>query len=1194
MHLKRIELLGFKTFAARTVLELRPGITAIVGPNGTGKSNIADAVRWALGETNPRAVRCRSSDELIFAGGARRASLGLAEVSLVFANEGGWLDLPFSEVRVTRRVYRAGENEYLLNGTRVRLRDVVDLLAGASIHAGGHVVVGQGLVDAVLAMRAEERRLLVENLAGLKQYYLRRDDAEGRLAATEANLTQVDGLIAELQPQVERLAEQAATLVRHREASAELHALQATLFAAQSARLNTRLAQTSVLARTAAEALAAGQRQAVEARAEEDRLHAEVGGVQARLEPLRVRVQELTTARTVLERQREVLAARLAAAATREQEAAEDVARLAARAQDLQASLSAAVTEETAAQQALATSAAPLQAARQAWEQAASARAGALNAHRLAETELDTALRGVARLEAAVAAAEAGVQGFGVELARQEAALQSTQTAMAAAEQSRAQAAQAVESAASLRTQAAAREGEARRALDVARRAEAQALQSRQERHRRLDAQATRRDALREWSRRLEGYGEGVRRLAGSPLTVGVVSQLLHIAQEWRPGIVAYLGGVLEAVVTTDIEPLLHAYRAGQIQGQVRALALDAPDHQAHAGIPADLDQVMAARGLDPAAVAGWAASAVVTASHPALLQALGLDRVLLLTTSTALPAARRVLPVLGLGAVTRDGLALLQDGTIVLGTDERALNELQRRDDLEALEAQIATETDLLAEADRTLAEAQHTARQAAAQHGTLSRAMGEREKALARARDEIRFQERVLARARQDRDAAAPACEAARRELAARQAKYAEDSRRLGTAREVAEAADAGREQARNRLEAAENRLVTLNEETRDQERALATLRDRVRAATTLMQERTRQLESAMSDLGRRTSERDRAARDRQALESQLQEVTGQEQVAVKALTLASAELGPLEQHLAQSGEQMRQIHAAARAAADRLQELERAHAAARRDLDLVKRDLDVLRAQVAAELRLTLDDLPVSQPPSGAQARVRALRAQLEEIGPVNPRADVDHAATAERQTFLADQAADLRSGVARLRAIIVEANAAVRRQFTGTVGDLDGHFAAYFSRLFGGGNARLVACYDAEGLPTGMDIQAQPPGKRTRDLALLSGGERALVALSLLFAMLRVRPVPFCLLDEVEAALDEANTGRFGDILRELGAATQMILITHNRGTMLHADHLIGVTSAETGISTVVSMRAPVDQADAVQGVTATIS
>ena len=288
MYLQRVVLHGFKTFAGRTTLELRPGITAIVGPNGSGKSNIADAVRWALGESNLRHVRCRSTDELIFAGNARRSSLGVAEVSLVFSNDGEWLAIPYSEVRVTRRAYRSGENEYLLNGTRVRLREIVDLLAGASIHAGGHVVVSQGLVDAVLSLRSEERRPVIENLAGLKQFYLRRDDAETRLTQTEANLVHVDALVAELAPQLESLALQAAALRDHRTASDELRRLQQITFGAQAARL-------------AARARTAGQRDA-QALAERDAAKQQVADLAENDEAL---ARKLKTDRAAIEALRE-------------------------------------------------------------------------------------------------------------------------------------------------------------------------------------------------------------------------------------------------------------------------------------------------------------------------------------------------------------------------------------------------------------------------------------------------------------------------------------------------------------------------------------------------------------------------------------------------------------------------------------------------------------------------------------------------------------------------------------------------------------------------------------------------------------------------------------------------------------------------------------------------------------------------
>jgi chromosome segregation protein len=1187
VYLERVELFGFKTFAARTALELRPGITAIVGPNGSGKSNIADAVRWALGETNLRAVRCRASDELIFAGGARRSSLGMAEVSLIFANDGGWLDLPFSEVRVTRRAYRSGEHEYLLNGTRVRLRDVVDLLAGASIHAGGHVVVGQGLVDAVLAMRAEERRVLVENLAGLKQYYLRREDAEGRLSATEANLVQVDGLIAELQPQVARLAQQAEALRHFREAETELRALQGAIYSSQGARLRARLTERVEAASKAEAALELGRRQAAEARAEEDRVQTEISVVLSGVEHGRVRVRELTATQSAAERDREVSAARLAAAVARQHDAGQEVERLTARVRDLQVIWSEAAAEEAQMRQALEVSAPPLQAAKEAHTRIAGERAEALKGHRLAESELDARLRTVSRLEGAVATAAAGIEGFSVELARQEAALQAAQAAFKAAEAAQAGASQGVAAATSLLKQEQAQELEARRTLETARREEAQTASGRQETQRRLDAITARRDALRDWGQQLEGYNESVRQVASMRITRCVVGQMLHIHQDWRSGVIAYLGALFEAVVTDDAASLLQAFGAGQLRGQVRALILDAEVPPPSTGDP---DRIVAACGLRREDVAGWAAEVVAAVSQPQLVHALGLDRVLLLTTPDALLAARRALPALGLAAITRDALALLHDGTLVLGTAERAISMLQRRDDLAALETQLAEAASALQEVDQQFSVAQQAARLAATQHGALRRRVGDGESALARARDELRFQERVLARAGQDGDTAATACERARRELAARRARSGEDGQRLVAAREAAAAARTACEQARKVLESVEARMAGLAERVREEDRALEATRERVQRAASLAIERRRQLDGAASDLASRLEERDRATADVQGLDVQLAEATEREQRTALALAAASEDLAPLEQKRSQLEAHLAQTRELARRSGDRLHDLEKTHSVTRREVDAVSRDLDVLRAQAAAELRVALDDLPVTQPPPGAQARLRALRERITEIGPVNPRADVDYAAAAERQAFLADQAADLRSGVDRLRAIIAEANGAVRQRFATTVAELDQHFVAYFGRLFGGGSARLIACYDDNGLPSGMDMQVQPPGKRTRDLALLSGGERALVALSLLFAMLRVRPVPFCLLDEVEAALDEANTGRFGEILRELGAVTQMILITHNRGTMLHADHLIGVSMAETGVSTMVSMSLP--QEAAVAGGSAT--
>ena len=310
--------------------------------------------------------------------------------------------------------------------------------------------------------------------------------------------------------------------------------------------------------------------------------------------------------------------------------------------------------------------------------------------------------------------------------------------------------------------------------------------------------------------------------------------------------------------------------------------------------------------------------------------------------------------------------------------------------------------------------------------------------------------------------------------------------------------------------------------------------------------------------------------------ALRDAVESAAAAEQRAVTSLQSLENRLRPLETCLQEEEARFTAQREAYHRATQQLAQAQAVCDTARTELEAAVRELEVLRAQVAAELRCGLEELPDEPVPYGSLARVKTLRAQLAAMGPVNARADEDYAGVGERLTFLRAQSTDLHDGVARLRAIIEDANATVRERFATTVEELDKQFSGYFARLFGGGSCRLVAQYDEHGLPSGVEVSAQPPGKRARDLALLSGGERALVAMALLFAMLKVRPVPFCLLDEVEAALDESNTGRFGAILREMSRDTQFILVTHNRGTMLQADRLYGVTMSEAGVSNVVSL------------------
>ncbi len=1182
MYLQSVVLQGFKTFAGRTTLDLRPGITAIVGPNGSGKSNITDAVRWALGESNLRHVRCRSTDELIFAGNARRSSLGVAEVSLVFVNDGQWLDLPYSEVRVTRRAYRSGENEYLLNGVRVRLREIVDLLAGASIHAGGHVVVGQGLVDAVLSLRSEERRPVIENLAGLKQFYLRRDEAESRLEQTEANLVHVDALVAELAPQLESLARQAEALRDYRTAEGELRRLQQVSFGAQAARLAMRLQLARQRDDDATAHRDAAQRRVRQLSAEGDALAAGLKDDRAARDALQERLKSQMALAAASQRDREVACVQLKAAEERLDLATAEQRRLASAAERERSSLARAAQARAEAHADRAEVEARLAAGRAAQAGLARERDRVAAEERRAQARSDEASRIASQLAGSVAMLTASLESGAGELERQQAQLAAAAAALDEVERDLAAAKSSLAACEKARSAAAESEEVERRRVEAVSRAASAAEAALREVSRESDQLNTRCTVLQSWLDGLERFEEPVRKLANHGAVSGIVSQAIDVDPEWQVSMATFLSGRADSLLSDRPADLIAETAGGG--GRLRILSLAGSAHGwGVASLNGAEKPVQALRGLlagssvDARQVLGWASDVCHDAAGLPACSLLELDRVLLLADLDALIRCCPMLPALRLGAVVLDrAIAALPDGSIVCGLEEAASEVIARRRDIVVLREALAELSEREATAGATLDRERERLEAAQRDHASSRVALDAATQAVARAREESRVQERLLDQARRAVVGAETPARRLVQDLGDKRKRLEAEQARESTVRGEAEAARQALARSRSDHEKARERLSAAGAACRDDEQAASRLRERATAAERLLVEQQARVAGIDGDLARCAQAAQEAAARIASLRASAEAAATTEQETSLALRSLERDLQPLEERLSDEESRFTAQRAAYHEAAQQLTQAQVVCDTAHADLESVTRDLEVLRVQVSAELRCGVEELPDEPVPHGAVSRIKALRALLAGMGPVNARAEEDYAGAGERLSFLRTQSADLHEGVARLRGIIEDTNETVRGRFRSTVEELDRQFCTFFERLFGGGTCRLVAQYDERGLPAGLEVSVQPPGKRARDLALLSGGERALVAMALLFAMLKVRPVPFCLLDEVEAALDEANTGRFGAILREMSADTQFILVTHNRGTMMHADRLYGVTMSETGISTLASL------------------
>ena len=1229
---------GFKSFAERTSVEFGPGISAVVGPNGSGKSNLADALRWALGEQG-KALRSRKAEDVIWAGSEKRPAQGMADVSLVIDNADGLLPVEYQVLELGRRLYRSGENDYLLNKTRIRLRELVDLLDSAHLADNAFLFIGQGMVDQALALRPEERRPLFDEVAGVRRHERRRRRAEEQLTESEANLARVEDILGELRPQARRLAAQAEQQATRRTTADELAtALIAAMHArwfeaagrvAEAGKARER-GQTDVdvamAAAGAAESAAGTLAHELSARAAVERERAEaLEAAQSSSHAARLRDVRLASELDALGRDRarvteERSAAEAELAAARRTLAAPTPA----RDLDLEASLGEAERALAGALEELAA----LRGAEQAHGQELAAMRRAAAA-RQAETE--TAARRLADAERSLGEETGQAESVIGRRSDLEATLEATARATLRASQ------EAEQVAAGRRemTRDRAIQAEAARASADERVVGASAA---------LAAVRGRLDALegRLAEEESRGIARAARRLGGRRLDEDLV-----IDPGFRRAAEAALSEAARAyVVAADAIPTLAQERGSLVVAERAAEASrgdDARERRFREGL------VEAGGGTLDASVQ----------RDPNGAARRMLARSAWLPDLAGCIAIQPLLPP-GWMAVPRDGSAVVTDLAVTLGSTESVLE--RRADALrltataETLEAELAQLRDTAAAAATEAAAAASGVEEARAEEsraGAARRAAEEAERIAARQVEavarELAWHEAQVERLTADLErarAAAAALEAAADtvdaptravmavdpaavdpaaptsdgvglatwesralELRTRRDRLADDVAGRDATRRDAEhrrtRAEASLAMAEERLARAEQELTMLV----DRERTLAQDRDAVRdeiAANATREAAAREgltavrvadaadrdrLERAEQDAAS-ARERLRAADDRLRaadhadLEARLGLDALRDGVIVELAGLGELALEPLAAAAGMNVPDLRRSAPPARPAADRT--LRPAGTAPDDPTD------DAAASDEAATLELVVEaglaivtpiwagETPAGAPPSSA--RLGQLRRRFHELGAVNPDAVDEYAVLRVRLETLEAQAADLHTAIARTRDLIAELDTMIGDRFEATFRALETAFATRFEQLFGGGFAKLSLTDPGDIGSSGIEIVARPPGKKPQALAMLSGGERALTAVALLFAMLEVRPVPFCVLDEVDAALDEANIGRFADALRSLAHQTQFIVITHNRGTIEAADALYGVTAGDDSVSRVISLR--LDEAQAI--------
>ncbi|HVF75157.1 MAG TPA: chromosome segregation protein SMC [Acidimicrobiales bacterium] len=1155
MFLKSLTLKGFKSFADATSLEFEPGITVVVGPNGSGKSNIVDAVAWVLGAQGPRTVRSQKMEDVIFAGSAKRPALGRAEVSLTIDNANGLLPIEFSEVTITRTLFRNGDSEYAINGVPCRLLDIQELLSDSGVGRQQHVIVSQGQLAAILDARPEDRRLIIEEAAGVLKYRRRREKAQRRLEATEGNLLRLQDLLREVRRQLRPLERQADAARRHGSLVEESQGIRLFLAGREISTLQARLesgARSKVeLAKAEAEVRQALARLDADVAVAEAGVSAQgtddLGDSLLRFEGLRERARGVAA---VLAERRRSIERELAASVDEGVIASleSDASSLAAQLQAVSAEAEGLVPQHDelgAAEQSLAAERAAFEAE---WgDDSAVPAVGGEAAEVRGEL---SALRSAAqRGRGEVSKGEARLAALQQKGERLDADIERRRTEVAEADAAEKPLVEALEAAESARAAAEAVLADAEETLRTV-------DQERQTWTARADALALALDEARARA--------GAERLADVPGVVGTLLELVEVDEGWEAAFEAAAGEAIAAVVVDGVETAraaLSSLRAGDAGGAV--LALDA------VGFPASL-------ALDAAAVGGEPVRSHVRSRLPSV------DRLLdtLLGHAVAVDGGwERALDLAllhpGVVAVTREGDRFAATGWRAgaggTGATGAALEEARSRADDGT--ARVAAAREALAGARSSLS----AARSAEADLATQLDANDSRLTAAGDALQRLETERRDVA---VEQETVGSHLDELRERVEREEARVAELESML-PALEAEEAAGAERvmamRSARSRLE---ERVAAVAALRRDLEVRAAGLDER----RTLL---TRRLAEVEDRLHRNVSEREAAASRRVALEARA--------VATARLSAMVGErLAAVEAALAALHEQRRRHTDKMRAAIDRLEQLRRERSTAERQLSELREraqrgeleEAEVrLRLEAAVEtLRREFDcepetatkaECPVLPEGVSASARARELDRELRLMGPINPLALEEFTALQERHTFLEAQLEDVRSGRRELSKVIKAIDNEIVEVFAAAYADVAENFTKLFSTLFPGGTGKLKLTEPDNLLDTGIEVEARPSGKNVKKLSLLSGGERSLTALAFLFAVFRSRPSPFYLMDEVEAALDDVNLHRFIDLINEFRQEAQLLVVSHQKRTMEAADCLYGVTMAPGGSTKVVS-------------------
>ena len=1172
MRLKKLVLQGYKTFATKSEFVFDEGITAIVGPNGSGKSNIADAVRWVLGEQSYSTLRGKRTIDMIFSGSQSRPRAGMAQAILTLDNSDGWLPIDYSEVEIGRRAHRSGENEYILNGQKVRLKDITDLLATSGLAERTYTIIGQGLVDQALSLRAEERRALFEEAAGINHYKSRRAETLRRLQETQRNLQRVHDILAEIRPRLNSLRRQATRAQNYEQIAADLQNLLRIWYGYrwEQAKLEIRRARETAAAsektwQASRQKMRVQQENADDLRRQIHRLQQQTNETQNQRDDQRDQLETARREVAIMQERKESVQRRL-------QELAQELPPLAGQREAAAAELAAATAELSAAQSSLA----------QAREQLQQFNAN-FQTQQTTINKWQSELKSSAQAQQTTQTRLAQLQGQLSQLREQQQEQASQQLAANDDESVKLHA--EVEKLTAVFTTAQKKVDDLRQKRG----------DNQSQRQVLIEELKTIRRELREQEQQLNRQQKDLARLEAQ---TEMLNQLRHKETAVNDNITVQ--GNLAGFITIPAEHQ-HAIEAA-LQARLGTLLL--PDEATLWQLLAERDPATAlavavANKLSPTAppkisdkaAIGWANTVVRHDKKYTPLVQLLLGRVLLVADAQTAVKIAQTLPE-GCAAAAPDGTVAHPGGLIEL-VGQSAQDSILAREEtwrqaqqnLTEVKEKVAAQETAVANQQATIQTKQETVDKLNIEDQQLSKLVNEasQESGLAqRDLDRQKQQQAFLQRQQEARAEATTRLQSRIDTLAAQAAQDEAELVRLETAvsyaqTQLASLPVAEAQQQREGLQqniGAEQTIVDGRRAVVDSRRATLNQFEQQLAR---LQERQSALQQQQKELAQNKHEQDRIR-----LQDELETLDARLRPMKKRLTELQDELGKVEEATAVSQKDAHDhetIYTQAKIAhSQQKSEIEGLQERIKADLGIVALHYDEDQTGPTPLPISGVQALPqVNELPDDIEETIQTYRGQMQRMGAINPDAPEEYQETQDRFDFMTQQVEDLNETEERLRVVIDELDELTSRAFAETVDKVNAVFGETFTQLFGGGAGRLVLTDPDDLTVSGVDIVARLPNRREQGLGLLSGGERSLTAAALIFSLLKVSPTPFCIMDEVDAALDEANINRFREELRDLSLDTQIIVITHNRGTVQAAQTIYGISMGSDSVSQAISIK-----------------